>query len=99
MKPGKVIGSVTFSQHAAGVTGGRWLLVSPMGHSELSGENTTGFSNASSPVVYDRLGASLDDTILYVEGAEAMAPFGNGVPLDALSVAILDTVCYRQPEQ
>jgi microcompartment protein CcmK/EutM len=48
-------------------------------------------------VVYDKLGAGLGDEILYVEGAEATQPFKDPIPLDAISVAILDQYFYQPP--
>ena len=96
MKAGRVIGTVTLSEGAPQFRGARWLMVSPMGKEELSGKNP-GMSKASTPVVYDRLGAGLDDEILYVEGAEATQPFEQPIPLDAISVAILDYFQFATP--
>lgn len=98
MKPGRVIGTITLSEAAPEFRGARWLLVCPMGPNELMDKNQ--FSKASSPVVYDNLGAGVGDAILYVEGAEATQPFKNRIPLDAINVALLDTYQYRQtPKQ
>jgi len=96
MKPGRVIGTVTLSQGAPQFRGARWLVVSPMGKAELTGKNS-GLSQASTPVVYDNMGAGIGDEILYVEGAEATQPFENPIPLDAISVAILDNYTYAPP--
>jgi len=96
MKAGRVIGTVTLSHGAPQFRGARWLLVSPMEADELSGRNP-GMSQASTPVVYDKLGAGSGDEILYVEGAEATQPFENPIPLDAISVAILDHYRYETP--
>ncbi len=96
MKPGRVIGTVTLSQGAPQFRGARWIVVSPMGGDELSGRNA-GLSQASTPVVYDNLGAGLGDEILFVEGAEATQPFDRPIPLDAISVALLDNVEYAPP--
>ena len=97
MKPGRVIGSVTLSQGAPQFRGARWLVVSPMGEAELTGKND-GLSQASTPVVYDNLGAGTGDEILYVEGAEATQPFDEPIPLDAINVAILDNIEYATPK-
>ena len=97
MKPGRVIGNVTLSQGAPQFRGARWLVVSPMGEEELTGRNA-GLSQASTPVVYDNLGAGAGDEILFVEGAEATQPFEDPIPLDAISVAILDTYEYVTPK-
>ena len=96
MKPGRVIGTVTLSQAAPQFRGARWLVVSPMGKDELSGKNS-GMSQASTPIVYDNIGAGLGDEILYVEGAEATQPFKDPIPLDAINVAILDNYEYITP--
>ena len=97
MKPGRVVGKVTFHQSDPAFRGARWLLVSPMGEAELTGENPTGVSLNSSPVVYDKLGAGIGDDILYVEGAEATQPFDDPIPLDAISVALLDHYHFTTP--
>jgi microcompartment protein CcmK/EutM len=96
MKAGRVIGTVILSQGAPQFRGARWLMVSPMGKEEFSRRNS-GMSQASTPVVYDRLGAGIGDEILYVEGAEATQPFPDPIPLDAISVAILDNYEYAPP--
>lgn len=97
MKVGKVIGNVTLSHADSGFRGGRFIVVSPQGADELTGKNPSDYSNLSSIVAYDNLGAGLGDDILYVEGAEAMQPFDYRTPLDAISVALLDTFKYAPP--
>jgi len=97
MKPGRVIGTVTMHQSARQFRGARWLLVCPMGPDELTGANASGYGSASSPVVYDNLGAGVGDMILYVEGAEATQPFDEPIPLDAITVALVDTHEYAPP--
>ena len=95
MKPGTVIGTVTFNQLAPQFKGGSWLLVSPMGTEELTGRRRYG--QASTPVVYDQLGAGVGDQILFVEGAEATQPFPHPIPLDAINVALLDSFQFQPP--
>ena len=97
MKVGTVIGTVTFGDLAPQFSGGNWLMVSPMGTEELTGRRDYG--QASTPVVYDRLGAGVGDKILYVEGAEASQPFPDPIPLDAINVALLDTFQFQPPQQ
>lgn len=97
MKIGKVIGNLTLGCGDSGFRGGRYIIVSPQGAKELTGENPSGYSEAASFVAYDNLGAGLGDDILYVEGAEAMQPFDYRTPLDAISVALLDTFKYTPP--
>ncbi|MGD7651812.1 MAG: EutN/CcmL family microcompartment protein [Verrucomicrobiales bacterium] len=97
MRPGRVIGKVTMSEAAPQFRGARWLMVSPMGPDQLSGKDADGYGNASTPVVYDKLGAGIGDVILYVEGAEAMQPFDFPIPLDAISVALLDHYQFTPP--
>ncbi len=96
MKPGRVIGTVTLSQGAPQFKGARWLVVSPMEQAELSRKND-GLSRASTPVVYDNMGAGVGDEILYVEGAEATQPFDHPMPIDAINVALLDQLTYQPP--
>jgi microcompartment protein CcmK/EutM len=97
MKPGKVIGTVTLGVRDPAFRGGRWVMISPMGADELSGENTSDVSTAWSLVAYDNLGAGMGDTVLYVEGAEAMQPFDRAIPLDAITVALLDSYHFNPP--
>ncbi|MDQ8194568.1 EutN/CcmL family microcompartment protein [Coraliomargarita sp. SDUM461004] len=98
MKVGKVIGNVTLSHADSGLRGGRYLVVMPQGAKELTGQNPSGLSDAWALVAYDNLGAGVGDDILYVEGAEAMQPFEHRTPLDAISVALLDTYRYEPPQ-
>ena len=95
MKPGTVIGTVTLSQAAPQFRGARWLVVSPMDSAQLAGEE--GYSDLSTPIVYDNLGAGVGTPILYVEGAEATRPFEHPIPLDAINVALLDTYSFSPP--
>jgi microcompartment protein CcmK/EutM len=99
MKPGKVIGTVTLGVRDPAFRGGRWVVVSPMGEEELTGKNDSDVSSAWSLVAYDDLGAGLGDEVLYVEGAEAMQPFDRPIPLDAITVALLDTYKFTPPTE
>lgn len=99
MKPGRVLGTVTLCHGDPQFRGGRWLMVGPLGEDELTGKNPDGVSMQSTPVVYDRLGAGVGDVILYVEGAEATQPFDHPIPLDAITVALLDTYTFEPPEK
>ena len=95
MNPGRVIGKVTLSHAAPQFRGARWVMVGPLGPDELSGKNPDGFADGWTPVVYDKLGAGIGDAILYVEGAEATQPFDKPIPLDAISVALLDNYTFE----
>ena len=95
MKPAQVIGTVTLSVAAPAFKGARWLVVSPQGPEELTGENTSGVSKGWTPVIYDNLGAGVGETILYVEGSEATRPFEGPIPLDAINVAITDSITFK----
>tara|TARA_B110000285_G_scaffold117825_1_gene133514 strand:- start:2277 stop:2582 length:306 start_codon:yes stop_codon:yes gene_type:complete len=97
MKPGKVIGTVTLGVRDPSFSGGRWVVISPMGEEELTGKNRSDVSSAWSLVAYDDLGAGVGDEVLYVEGAEAMQPFDRPIPLDAITVALLDTYKFTPP--
>ncbi len=95
MNPGRVIGTVTLSDMPSQFRGACWLLVSPMGADQLSDKSL--YSLEATPVVYDNLGAGVGDTVLYVEGAEATQPFEEPIPLDAITVALLDTYQFAPP--
>ena len=97
MTPGKVIGKVTLSDGARQFRGARWLVVEPLDAGQLAGTDEHGRRGKWTPVVYDALGADAGDTILFIEGAEATQPFDEPIPLDAISVAILDAVEFNPP--
>lgn len=54
-------------------------------------------SSQFSLVAYDNLGASDGDIVGIVEGAEATAPFDYDIPIDAITVAIFDSLNYEPP--
>jgi microcompartment protein CcmK/EutM len=96
MRIGQVIGKVVMNQQDAAFKGSRWLLVNPLDAEQfntacaeppsLTGQFTT--------VVYDQLGAGQHDIVGFVEGAEATAPFDEPTPIDAITVAIFDSLHY-----
>ena len=96
MRIGQVIGKVVMSQQDAAFKGARWLLVNPLDATqfntacsappELTGHFTT--------LVLDQLGAGETDIVGFVEGAEATAPFDDPTPIDAITVAIFDSIHY-----
>lgn len=99
MRIGHVIGRVTLSIHEAALKGGRWLMVNPVDTADLNTCLTTQpkLTAQSSLVVYDNIGAGIGDIIGFVEGAEATAPFEDPTPIDAISLAIFDTISYEAP--
>jgi microcompartment protein CcmK/EutM len=99
MKPGKVIGTVTLGVRDPAFRGGRWVVISPMEAGQLTGEDSSDVSTAWSLVAYDNLGAGVGDAVLYVEGAEAMQPFDRPIPLDAITVALLDSYQFTPPTE
>lgn len=96
MRLGTVIGRVTLSRTIPAYEGGRFLVVSPFtrDHYQHRREPPVGLSKDPSLVVYDDLGGGLGDTIGFVEGREASAPFAEPTPVDALCVALIDDVFY-----
>ena len=89
MRVGDVIGRVTLARCHPMVVGGTWLVVAPLNHAGLKGDD----SGREEPVVvYDELGAGLGAMIGFSEGAEAGAPFPDPKPLDAYNACILDTI-------
>lgn len=99
MRIGQVIGRVTLSIHEAALTGGRWLMVNPVDTKDLNTclKKAPDLSAQSSLIVYDNVGAGIGDIIGFVEGAEATAPFEDPTPIDAISLAIFDTISYVKP--
>jgi len=92
MKVGRVIGRAVLSDRIPAFQGGRWLLVSPLGKKELASPESSAWSAAPTPIVYDDLGASVGDLIGYTEGGEATLPFESDMPIDAYNCCIFDRV-------
>jgi microcompartment protein CcmK/EutM len=59
--------------------------------------NAPAISNESSFVSYDSLGADDGAIVGIVEGAEATAPFDHDIPIDAITVAIFDSLHHSPP--
>ncbi len=100
MRLGLVVGRVTLNVAVPALHGARWLVVSPLTRGQLrDGADQPPGVLGSEPtlVVYDDIGASLGDTIGFVEGREAAMPFSIRTPIDAIHVAIIDDVSYRPP--
>jgi microcompartment protein CcmK/EutM len=97
MKLGAVIGRVTLNKTVPALIGARWLIVSPFTreHYQQGADTPPGLSRDPSLVVYDDLGGGLGQTIGYVEGREAAAPFTVPVPIDAINAALVDEVFYN----
>ena len=97
MRLGTVIGRVTLSRTVAPLEGARWLIVSPYTreHFQHGTEPPVGLSKDPSLVVYDKIGGGQGDTIGFVEGAEAAAPFDGPTPVDAINAALVDYIFYQ----
>jgi microcompartment protein CcmK/EutM len=96
MRLGAVIGRVTLSQAVPALKGGRFLIVSPFTreHFQQGTETPVGMSKDPSLVVYDNLGGGVGQTIGFIEGAEATAPFDEPTPIDAINAALIDEIFY-----
>ncbi len=99
MRIGHVIGKVTFSVQEEAFHGGRWLVVNPITTDQINTciNKQPEVTPNSSLVIYDNIGAREGDIIGYVEGAEATAPFDGPCPVDAMNIAIFDTLKYTPP--
>jgi len=99
MRIGHVIGRVTLSHFDASLKGGRWLVVHPVEPREMNRAcmSRPALGPGYGPVVFDNLGAGEGDIIGYVEGAEATAPFDFEIPIDAICVAIFESLHYEPP--
>jgi microcompartment protein CcmK/EutM len=49
-------------------------------------------------VVYDNLGGGVGNTIGFVEGREASAPFDAPTPVDAINAALVDYI-FHSPKK
>ncbi len=99
MRVAQVIGRVTLSIQDPSFKGGRWLMVNPLDTSQFNTACTTAPSvtSQSTLVAYDNMGAGDGDIVGIVEGAEATAPFDFPIPIDAITVAIFDSLSYEPP--
>ncbi len=97
MKIAQVIGRAVMSQQDPSFVGGRWLLVNPLDAAQLADCCVAApqVSGQATLVAYDDLGAGQGDIVGIVEGAEATAPFDQPIPIDALCVAIFDSIEYQ----
>lgn len=97
MRIGHVIGKVTMSTQDPALHGGRWLMVNPVDTQQLNSclSQPPELTRQPSLVIYDSLGAGEGDIIGFVEGAEATAPFEKPIPIDAISLAIFDTINHQ----
>src|SRR4026208_1438266 len=96
MRLGTVIGRVTLCKTVPSLIGARWLIVSPSTreHFQRGWETPAGMSKDPSLVVYDDLGGNVGQTIGFVEGREAAAPFAEPTPVDAINAALVDDIFY-----
>jgi len=101
MRLGTVIGRVTLSQTVPSLLGARWLIVSPFTreHFQQGTETPPGMSKDPSLIAYDDLGGAIGQTIGFVEGREAAAPFAEPTPIDAINAALVDEIFYRPASQ
>jgi carbon dioxide concentrating mechanism protein CcmL len=99
MRVAQVIGRVTLSVQDPAFTGGRWLMVNPLDAGQFNDacRNAPSLTVQPSLVTYDNLGAGEGDIVGIVEGAEATAPFDFPIPIDAITVAIFDSLSYEPP--
>ncbi len=101
MRIAHVIGKVTLNHQDPAFKGGRWLIVNPLDAGQLNdacAERPT-LTPQFSPVIYDNLGAGEGDIIGFVEGAEATAPFDREIPIDAICVAIFESIQHTPPDE
>ena len=99
MRVAQVIGRVTLSLQDASLKGGRWLVCNPLdtAHFNTACQALPPLSTQSSLIAYDNMGAGDGDIVGIVEGAEATAPFDHDIPIDAITVAIFDSLNYKPP--
>jgi carbon dioxide concentrating mechanism protein CcmL len=95
----QVIGRVTLNVQDPSFKGGRWLMCNPLDTEQFASacETRPSISKQFSLVAYDNLGAGEGDIVGIVEGAEATAPFDYPIPIDAITVAIFDSLSYEPP--
>ena len=97
MKLGSAIGRVTLAKTIPALVGARWLIISPFTreHFQQGTDAPAGLSKEPSLVVYDDLGGGVGQTIGFIEGREASAPFDEPTPVDAINGALVDEIFYH----
>jgi ethanolamine utilization protein EutN len=97
MRRAQIIGRVTLSVSDPALKAGRWLVASPLdsAHLNTACQTRPPVSSQSSLITYDSLGAGEGDIVGIVEGAEATAPFDHPIPIDAITVAIFDSISHQ----
>ena len=97
MRIAQVIGRVTLNLQDPSFKGGRWLMCNPVAAEDFNTACTKPpqLSKDNTLVAYDNLGAGEGDIVGIVEGAEATAPFDHDIPIDAITVAIFDSLHYE----
>lgn len=98
MKLGQVIGRLTLSDQESSYISGRFLLVLPLSREQIGGAPLKPLPKGNSIVVYDNLGAGVEDIVAYVEGREASVTFSEPTPVDAFNCAIIETMDYHPPQ-
>ena len=101
MRLGTAIGRVTLSKTVPALVGARWLIVSPFTreHFQRGTDTPPGLSKEPSLVVYDNLGGGVGQTLGFIEGREASAPFDEPTPVDAINGALVDEIFYNPCKQ
>lgn len=92
MRMGTVVGRVTLGVRHPRFKGERLLLTLPWTDETFGGAEKF----APSIVVYDQLGAGVDQHIAISEGREAACPFPSPTPVDAYCAALIDDF-YHKP--
>ena len=97
MRLGTVVGRVTLNKTVPALIGARWLIVNPFTreHFQRGAAAPIGLSKEPSLVVYDDLGGGVGQTIGFIEGREAAAPFEEPTPVDAFNGALVDHIFYN----
>ncbi len=90
MRIAEVIGTVTLCQSLPSFQGARLKLAVPLSLDNLTGHTE---ANADPVVVWDELGAGMQDKIAMIEGPEGAQAFRPEIkPVDAYNSAILDHI-------
>ena len=99
MRIAQVIGRVTLNLQDPSFKGGRWLMCNPVATEDFNTacKQPPPLSKDNTLVAFDNLGAGEGDIVGIVEGAEATAPFDYDIPIDAITVAIFDSLFYQPP--
>lgn len=85
------------SKSVDSLKGGTFLVVSPFSRAQYDAgiDAPAAMGTEPSLVIYDNLGADMNQVVGYEEGREAAQPFEEPTPVDAINTVLVDEMFFR----